>query len=132
MCKDGKCQENASKSRPVVVSLGCAARDLAVLTGRPQMVLQMDGYLAIGDADPDLASLPGLPVIISADTTTTDEEIERKADDFIIGRSRTRASSIAELIAALVGGPRPVSDLPTDHHKRQSIPIVTDQFTLGV
>lgn len=117
MCKDGKCRENASPSRPAVVSLGRAARDLAAFTGRPQMVIQMFGHISIGDVDPDLASIPGLPIVISADATTTDEEIERKADDFIIGRSSTRASSIMELIAVLIGGPRPVSDQPRDHHK---------------
>jgi hypothetical protein len=124
MCKDGKCQETASKSRPAVVSLGRAARDLAALVGRPQMVVQMDGYLAIGDADPDLASIPGLPVIISADATTSDRDIERKADDFIIGRSRTRASLFAELVAVLSGGPRPVSDQSRDRHKGEPAPVV--------
>lgn len=124
MCKDGKCQENASRSRSVVVSLGRAARDLAALTGRPQMVIQMSGYLAIGDADPDLDSLPGVPVVISVDASTSDREIERKADDFIIGRSRTRASSVAELIAVLIGGPRSVSDQPRERHKDQPVPAL--------
>jgi hypothetical protein len=112
MCKDGKCQENASKSRPAVVSLGRAARDLALLVGRPQVVIQMSGYLAIGDADPELVRTPGLPLIISVDASTSDEEIERKADQYIVDRARARASSLTELLAVLLGTPSPVSDRP--------------------
>lgn len=103
MCKDGKCQENASKSRPVIVSLGRAARDMAALTGRAQMVVQMTGHLAIGNADPDLQGLS--VVIISVDPTTTDEEIERKADQFLIDRSRSRTANLARMLEAVFGLP---------------------------
>jgi hypothetical protein len=110
MCKDGKCQERGSKSRPAIVSLGRAARDMAVLTAEPHMVIDMDGYVGIGRADPNMLNLPGLPIIISVDPATTDEEIERKADQFIIRRSSGRASAIMDLIAVLVGSPPAASD----------------------
>lgn len=114
MCQDGKCQERSNKSRPIIVSLGRAARDIAAASGRPQMVVQMDGYLAIGEADPVMESLPGLPIIISTSPTTTDEEIEAKADQFLARKMKSRASSIMEVVAAVLGATRVPVAQPTE------------------
>lgn len=124
MCKDGKCRQNPSDKRPVVISLGLAARDMAALTGRPQMVVQMNGFLAIGDADPDLVSLPGVPLIISVDSATTDEEVARKADRFLIRQSTSRASALIQMLEAVLGSSR-------DSHRGQQAPVPADQSASG-
>ena len=100
MCSDGKCEERRGRWLEAVIHLGHAVRSMAQGTGKPHMVLQMNGHIAIGMVIPEVVGLPNGSVIITADADTSDEEIERRANEYV---SRPRLSLLEELLATLLG-----------------------------
>lgn len=104
MCKDGKCQERVGQTRNVIVSMGIAARELAKLAEHPHMVVKTSSVIAFVVADPSLIDAPGAVVIMEVYPTTTDAEINDKADRFMAQPPR-RIPSLIDVLAALLESP---------------------------
>ncbi len=100
MCKDGKCQ-----TRSALISLGMAARELAKLARFPQMVIRTPSHVALIASNPLLDEVPGNSVIMDVYPTTTDDDIARKADRYIIEGSRSNAVSMIKMLENIFGLP---------------------------
>lgn len=102
MCKDGKRQARADQTRNTVVSLGTAARELARLANHPHMVVKTPAFIALVLADPELISMPDVTVVMEVYPTTSDDEIQAKADRFMAEPLRS-TPSLVQLLEALLG-----------------------------
>jgi len=98
MCKDGKCQERAGQTRNTIIKLAEAARELAKLGDFPHMVVKTPTHIALVPADPALAEVPGMTLIMDVYPTSTDDEIARKTDRYMIEGARSNSMSLIQML----------------------------------
>lgn len=91
--------------RSDVVSMGRTARSMAVTAKLPYAVVPVTDHLVIITGDALALDQAGVLVSMGVCATTSDEEIERKVDAFLVECETCTPVSMSQVIAAIIGIP---------------------------